>query len=326
MISDAYINRTLNEIFEEIEFPNAPAGLYDPLRYMISIGGKRVRPKLCMLSYSVFKDDLYDEIVEPATALEVFHSFTLIHDDIMDRSPLRRGVPTVWKKWNEDTAILSGDVMNIDSYRRMAKAPSRVREKVLDLFIKTATEVCEGQQLDMDFESVQQVKMEDYMKMIGLKTAVLLACSAKIGALIGGASELDADFLYEYGYQLGLAFQVADDYLDTYGDEKVFGKPIGGDIANNKKTWLITRALEKSDDKEEIYEAMAMPVDTPEQRAAKLSAVKAIYNRLGVDTDAKEEVSRLTTLAMDSALKVSVNNVRMEQLRRFADSLVARAK
>ena len=326
MISDAYINRTLNEIFEEIEFPNAPAGLYDPLRYMISIGGKRVRPKLCMLSYSVFKDDLYDEIVEPATALEVFHSFTLIHDDIMDRSPLRRGVPTVWKKWNEDTAILSGDVMNIDSYRRMAKAPSRVRGKVLDLFIKTATEVCEGQQLDMDFEAEKQVKMDDYMKMIGLKTAVLLACSAKIGALIGGASEMDADFLYEYGYQLGLAFQVADDYLDTYGDEKVFGKPIGGDIANNKKTWLITRALEKADDKDEVFEAMAMPVDTPEQRTAKFNAVKALYNRLGVDNDAKEEVSRLTTLAMDAALKVSVNSVRMEQLRRFADSLVARAK
>ncbi len=326
MISEAYINRTIAEIFEDIEFPNAPAGLYDPLRYMISIGGKRVRPKLCMLSYSVFKDDLYDEIVEPATALEVFHSFTLIHDDIMDRSPLRRGVPTVWKKWNEDTAILSGDVMNIDSYRRMAKAPSRVRGKVLDLFIKTATEVCEGQQLDMDFEAEKQVKMDDYMKMIGLKTAVLLACSAKIGALIGGASEMDADFLYEYGYQLGLAFQVADDYLDTYGDEKVFGKPIGGDIANNKKTWLITRALEKADDKDEVFEAMAMPVDTPEQRTAKFNAVKAIYNRLGVDNDAKEEVSRLTTLAMDSALKVSVNSVRMEQLRRFADSLVARAK
>ena len=326
MISEAYINRTITEIFEDIEFPNAPAGLYDPLRYMISIGGKRVRPKLCMLSYSVFKDDLYDEIVEPATALEVFHSFTLIHDDIMDRSPLRRGVPTVWKKWNEDTAILSGDVMNIDSYRRMAKAPSRVRGKVLDLFIKTATEVCEGQQLDMDFEAEKQVKMDDYMKMIGLKTAVLLACSAKIGALIGGASETDADFLYEYGYQLGLAFQVADDYLDTYGDEKVFGKPIGGDIANNKKTWLITRALEKADDKDEVFEAMAMPVDTPEQRTAKFNAVKALYNRLGVDNDAKEEVSRLTTLAMDAALKVSVNSVRMEQLRRFADSLVARAK
>lgn len=326
MISEAYINQTVKEIFDEIEFPAAPAGLYDPLRYMISIGGKRIRPKLCILAYSIFKDDLYDEIVEPATALEVFHSFTLLHDDIMDKSPLRRGMPTVWKKWSEDTAILSGDVMNIDSYRRMSMTPAKVHDKVMALFTRTSTEVCVGQQYDMEFEDVPQVSMDDYMKMIGLKTAVLLACSAKIGALIGGASDQDADFLYEYGYQLGLAFQVADDYLDAYGDEKVFGKPIGGDIVNNKKSWLITRALEKADDKEEIFEAMAMPIDTEEQRNAKIAAVKALYNKLGVNDDARMEVARLTTLAMDSALKVNVNSVRMEMLRRFADSLIARAK
>lgn len=326
MISEAYINQTVKEIFDEIEFPAAPAGLYDPLRYMISIGGKRIRPKLCILAYSIFKDDLYDEIVEPATALEVFHSFTLLHDDIMDKSPLRRGMPTVWKKWSEDTAILSGDVMNIDSYRRMSMTPAKVHDKVMALFIKTSTEVCVGQQYDMEFEDVPQVSMDDYMKMIGLKTAVLLACSAKIGALIGGASDQDADFLYEYGYQLGLAFQVADDYLDAYGDEKVFGKPIGGDIVNNKKSWLITRALEKADDKEEIFEAMAMPIDTEEQRNAKIAAVKALYSKLGVNDDARMEVARLTTLAMDAALKVNVNSVRMEMLRRFADSLIARAK
>lgn len=326
MISEAYINQTVKEIFDEIEFPAAPAGLYDPLRYMISIGGKRIRPKLCILAYSIFKDNLYDEIVEPATALEVFHSFTLLHDDIMDKSPLRRGMPTVWKKWSEDTAILSGDVMNIDSYRRMSMTPAKVHDKVMALFTRTSTEVCVGQQYDMEFEDVPQVSMDDYMKMIGLKTAVLLACSAKIGALIGGASDQDADFLYEYGYQLGLAFQVADDYLDAYGDEKVFGKPIGGDIVNNKKSWLITRALEKADDKEEIFEAMAMPIDTEEQRNAKIAAVKALYNKLGVNDDARMEVARLTTLAMDSALKVNVNSVRMEMLRRFADSLIARAK
>ena len=326
MISEAYIDRTVKEIFEEIEFPAAPAGLYDPLRYMISIGGKRIRPKLCILTYSIFKDDLYNEIIEPALALEVFHSFTLIHDDIMDRSPLRRGMPTVWKKWGEDTAILSGDVMNIDSYRRIAMTPDRVHGKVMDLFTKTAMEVCEGQQLDMDFEKFPQVPMEDYMKMIGLKTAVLLACSAKIGALIGGASDIDADFLYDYGYRLGLAFQVADDYLDAYGDEKVFGKPIGGDIVNGKKSWLTTRALEKAEDKDELLEAMAMPSGTDEEKSAKILAVKGIYNRLGVDADAREEVARFTTLAMDAALKVNVSGVRMEMLRRFADSLVSRAK
>lgn len=325
MISEAYINQVVREIFDEIEFPAAPAGLYDPLRYMIGIGGKRIRPRLCILAYSIFKDDLYDEIVEPAMALEVFHSFTLIHDDIMDKSELRRGQPTVWKKWDEDTAILSGDVMNIDSYRRIALTPEKHLRKVMTLFCQTAAEVCEGQQLDMEFESVPQVPMSKYMEMIGLKTAVLLACSAKIGAIIGGASEPDTDFLYEYGYQLGLAFQVADDYLDTYGDEKVFGKPIGGDIVNNKKSWLITRALEKAEDPSELFEAMKMPVDTPEQRAAKISTVRGIYNRLGVGEDAKEEIARLTTLAMDSALKVGVNSVRIEMLRRFADSLVSRA-
>lgn len=326
MISEAYINQTVKEIFETIEFPTEPAGLYDPLRYMISIGGKRIRPKLCILAYSIFKEDLYDEIIEPATALEVFHSFTLLHDDIMDKSPLRRGMPTVWTKWGEDTAILSGDVMSIESYRRIAMAPARCMSKVLALFSKTAAEVCEGQQYDMDFENVPQVPMDEYMKMIGLKTGVLLACSAKMGAIIAGASEVDQDFLYDYGYNLGLAFQVADDYLDTYGDEKVFGKPIGGDIVNNKKSWLITRALEKIEDKSELYEAMEMPVGTPEQRAEKVAAVKAIYNRLGIDKDAKDEVARLTGMALDSALKVGVSNVRLQMLSRFADSLVARAR
>lgn len=326
MISEAYINQTVKEIFETIEFPTEPAGLYDPLRYMISIGGKRIRPKLCILAYSIFKEDLYDEIIEPATALEVFHSFTLLHDDIMDKSPLRRGMPTVWTKWGEDTAILSGDVMSIESYRRIAMAPARCMSKVLALFSKTAAEVCEGQQYDMDFENVPQVPMDEYMKMIGLKTGVLLACSAKMGAIIAGASEVDQDFLYDYGYNLGLAFQVADDYLDTYGDEKVFGKPIGGDIVNNKKSWLITRALEKIEDKSELFEAMEMPVETPEQRAEKVAAVKAIYNRLGIDKDAKDEVARLTGMALDSALKVGVSNVRLQMLSRFADSLVARAR
>lgn len=325
MISEAYINQVVKEIFEDVEFGKEPAGLYDPLRYMISIGGKRVRPKLCILAYSVFKEDLYDDIVEPALALEIFHSFTLIHDDIMDRSALRRGQPTVWKKWDEDTAILSGDVMNIESCRRMAMVSDKYLGRVMPLFVKTAAQVCEGQQYDLAFESLDRIEMDSYMKMIGLKTAVLLACSAKIGAIIGDASEQDADFMYDYGYQLGLAFQVADDYLDTYGDETVFGKPIGGDIINNKKTWLLTRAFEKAEDTSELTEAMAMPIDTEEQKMAKIKTVKSIYNALGVDKDANEEISRLTTLAMDAALKVNVSPVRIEQLRRFSDSLVGRS-
>lgn len=313
-------------MFDTIEFPAEPAGLYDPLRYMISIGGKRIRPTLCLLSYSLFRDVLSEEILEPAAALEVFHTFTLLHDDIMDKSPLRRGMPTVWKKWDDDTAILSGDVMSIESYRRMAKAPQKALPQVLELFSRTAAQVCEGQQYDMDFEHEPKVPMQDYMKMIGLKTAVLLACSAEMGAVIAGASEADRQALYDYGYQLGLAFQVADDYLDTYGDESVFGKPIGGDIVNNKKSWLMTRAFELAQDSTSLDAAMAMPVDTPEQRAAKIAAVKSLYGSLGVGEDARAEVSRLTGLALDAACRLSVGAVRGQMLRRFADSLVSRVK
>ena len=326
MISEAQINRAVAELFERISFPEEPAALYEPLRYMISIGGKRIRPKLCLLAYSMFKDELDSEILEPAAALEVFHSFTLLHDDIMDKSPLRRGMPTVWKKWGEDTAILSGDVMNIDSYRRIAMSPASCQSKVLALFTKTAAEVCEGQQYDMEFEKVEQVSIAEYMKMIGFKTAALLACSAKVGAIIAGADGEAQDALYDYGYNLGLAFQVADDFLDTYGDEKVFGKPIGGDIVNGKKSWLVTRALELLEDRSELFEAMELPSRTEEQREYKISAVKAIYARLGIAEAAKAEIARLTSLAMGSLHGLSLSEERLALLDRFADSLVSRAK
>lgn len=326
MITDAAIDIAVKKLFDEIEFTKEPAGLYDPLRYMIAIGGKRIRPRLCMIAYALFKDELGDELLQPASALEVFHSFTLIHDDIMDRSPLRRGVPTVWKKWNSDTAILSGDVMLIDAYRRIAMAPASCHAEVLGLFTKTAAEVCDGQQFDMDFENEAQVPMADYMKMIGLKTAVLIACAAKMGALIAGASQKDADALYEYGYQLGLAFQVADDYLDAYGDEKVFGKPIGGDIVNEKKSWMVIRALEKASDRQALLEKMAMPSETEEQRKAKIDAVKAVYDAEGVAEDAKSEIARLTGLALAALERLDVPSERIQMLHRFADSLIGRAK
>lgn len=326
MITDAAIDIAVKKLFDEIEFTKEPAGLYDPLRYMIAIGGKRIRPRLCMIAYALFKDELGGELLQPASALEVFHSFTLIHDDIMDRSPLRRGVPTVWKKWNSDTAILSGDVMLIDAYRRIAMAPASCHAEVLGLFTKTAAEVCDGQQFDMDFENEAQVPMADYMKMIGLKTAVLIACAAKMGALIAGASQKDADALYEYGYQLGLAFQVADDYLDAYGDEKVFGKPIGGDIVNEKKSWMAIRALEKASDKQALLEKMSMPSETEEQRKAKIDAVKAVYDAEGVAEDAKSEIARLTGLALAALERLDVPSERIQMLHRFADSLIGRAK
>ena len=284
MLNQETIDAAVKNLFREIKFTEEPSGLYDPLRYMISIGGKRIRPTLCLIAYSLYKDELTPEILEPAAGIEVFHSFTLIHDDIMDRSPLRRGVDTVWKKWDSDTAILSGDVMCIDSYARIAKAPQTVVRDVLALFSKTSAEVCEGQQYDMDFEHLQTISMNDYMNMIGLKTSVLIACAAKMGAIIAGAPQNDRDSLYDYGYNLGLAFQVADDYLDAYGDVKVFGKPIGGDILNEKKSWLTVRAFEKADEKvkAELLEAMSMKVESEEDKAVKISRVKDIYNALNV--------------------------------------------
>jgi len=324
MISQNKIAEEIQKLFAEIEFPTQPSGLYDPLRYMISIGGKRIRPALCLTAYSLFKDSFDETVLEPAAALEVFHTFTLIHDDIMDRSAMRRGKPTVWTKWNEDTAILSGDVMQIDAYKRLAKAPADKLDKALELFSKTAAEVCEGQQLDMDFENVPEVPRADYEKMIGLKTAVLIACSAKMGALIAGASQKVCEAIYDYGYQLGMAFQIADDYLDAFGDAKVFGKPIGGDIVQNKKSWLTVRTLEKVKDKPAFFKAMAAPADTDAQRQSKIAAVKEIYSALGVDEDAKAEIVRFSDKAMEAVENFGA--AEKEVLKQFADSLVGRAK
>ena len=327
MLTQETIDAAVKNLFKGIKFTDEPSGLYDPLRYMIAIGGKRIRPTLCLIAYSLYKDELTPEILEPAAGIEVFHSFTLIHDDIMDRSPLRRGVDTVWKKWNSDTAILSGDVMCIDSYARIAKAPKDVVRDVLDLFTKTSAEVCEGQQYDMDFEHLQTVPMQNYMNMIGLKTSVLIACAAKMGAIIAGAPQKDCDCLYDYGYNLGLAFQVADDYLDAYGDVKVFGKPIGGDILNEKKSWLTVRAFEKADEntRKDLLEAMSAKAETDEEKAVKISKVKAIYDALKVGEDAKTAIVKLTEKAL-GCVKGICDGERLETLRDFADRLVGRTK
>ena len=314
------------ELFRNISFTAEPSGLYDPLRYMIAIGGKRLRPALCLLTYSIYKDSFDESILEPAAALEVFHTFTLIHYDIMDRSPLRRGQATVWKKWDEDTAILSGDVMQIDAYRRIAKAPADKLADALALFTETAAQVCEGQQYEMDFEHQAEVPMEDYAKMIGLKTGVLIACAAKMGALIAGAPQKDCEALYRYGYELGMAFQVADDYLDAFGDEKVFGKPIGGDIIQRKKSWLTLRALEKASDKQTLLAALDMPAESAEQKSAKIAAVKAIYCELGVDSDDKAEVVRYSRRALEAVRELKLPDQAHALLTEFAERLVGRAK
>ena len=349
MISEELVEKTVRDLFENIRFTQEPADLYDPLRYMIAIGGKRLRPRLCLLTYSLFRDSFHEGILQPAAGLEVFHTFTLIHDDIMDRSALRRGHETVWKKWSSDTAILSGDVMCIDSYKRIARAPAAVLPQVMELFSRTAAEVCDGQQYDMDFEHLAWVSMEQYMQMIGLKTGVLIACAARMGAMIAGAPEEVCEALYRYGYDLGLAFQVADDYLDAYGEEKVFGKPIGGDILNDKKSWLTVRALEKANGSAQTRAALdaafALPDRTREEQTAKIAAVKAVYDAVGIPTDARAEIARLSAAALahvealaapsaplsptasvpaTPAAGATLSPEALSRLRTFADRLVGR--
>jgi geranylgeranyl diphosphate synthase type II len=328
MIQEYHIDSALKELFDNLTFTQEPSGLYDPLRYMIKIGGKRIRPRLCLTAYALYKDEFNEEILTPAAAIEVFHSFTLIHDDIMDKADVRRGVPTVYRKWDENTAILSGDVMSIESYKMIAKAPAEVLPKVLELFSKTAAEVCEGQQYDMDFESESFVPMEHYLKMIGLKTAVLIACAAKMGAIIAEAPEESCELLYRYGYDLGLAFQVADDWLDTYGDPAVFGKAIGGDILNNKKSWLMTRAFEKASaqTREQLLAAMDMPTETEEQKVQKIAAVKEIYAGLGLEEEAKQEIIRLHNQAIGYISQLSLAPQKAEMLENYAKKLLGRAK
>ena len=328
MIQERHIDEALKGIFDNLTFAPEPSGLYDPLRYMIEIGGKRIRPRLCLTTYALYKDEFNEGILTPAGAMEVFHSFTLIHDDIMDKADVRRGVPTVYRKWNENTAILSGDVMSIESYRMLAKAPAEALPQALALFSRTAAEVCEGQQYDMDFEDMEFVPMSDYLKMIGLKTAVLIACSAKMGAIIAGASEEECSLLYDFGYDLGLAFQITDDWLDTYGDPKVFGKAIGGDIVNNKKSWLMTRAFGKAseDMRSRLREAMAMPVVTDSDKEAKIMAVKEIYAELGVGDEAKEEIRRLHGQAMGYIAELGLAPEQAALLESYAKKLLGRTK
>ena len=316
---DRIIERTVGVICREKD----PRNLYDPIRYMMSIGGKRIRPKMCLLAYNMFADDMDDRILYPAMALEMFHEFTLLHDDIMDNSDTRRGHETVWHKWNQNIAILSGDVMSIEAFRLLSHADSKYLMKAHELFTEMAVNVCEGQQYDMDFEETSFITKDDYLNMIGLKTAALIACSAKMGALLAGAPQSDCDALYEYGYQIGLAFQITDDYLDTFGNEKTFGKKIGGDIANNKKTWLLVEAFRLADGagKKELETILSMGED---RREEKISAMKRLYVRLGVKETAEKAVA-LCREAADAALrKVSVPADRCRNMETFENQIINR--
>ena len=235
------LSQRINQYIKELAFSRKPQGLYNPIEYVLSPGGKRIRPVLMLMAYNLYRDDV-EAIFDPATAIEVYHNYTLLHDDLMDRADMRRGKATVHKVWNDNAAILSGDAMLVLAYQYMARVKTDCLKPVMDLFSQTALEICEGQQLDMEFETRHDVAEEEYIEMIRLKTSVLLAASLKIGALLGGASSADANALYDFGMHMGVAFQLKDDWLDVYGDPAVFGKKIGGDILCNKKTYMLIQA------------------------------------------------------------------------------------
>lgn len=305
--------------FNTNHFPDTPATLYDPNRYFLELGGKRVRPVLCLMGNELF-DELDPDAFQVAIAIELFHNFTLIHDDIMDKAPLRRGKPTVHHQYGEATALLAGDVMLVKAYEYLNKIQTRHLHAVLQLFNQTAREVCEGQQLDMDFEKQDQVDMQDYIRMIALKTSVLLAASLQMGAILGGAGDRNQQKLYAFGRNLGIAFQVQDDYLDTFGDPGKFGKQRGGDIIANKKTFLLIQALATATGavRTELLELLGSnPPD-------KVDRMLSVYQSCGVDAWA----ASLKEQYMDAALKdledIAVLSVRKEPLKRLAALLLQR--
>ena len=319
------IGQLVEKTLFSLELEKEPKELYGPIAYILSIGGKRIRPKMCLATYSLFSSKVDRDILYPAIALDVFHAFTLIHDDIMDKADMRRGQLTIHKKWNDNIAILSGDVMSIQAYEYMAYAPQEVLPAVMKVFTKTAIEVCEGQQYDMNFEDLPFITMEDYLKMIGLKTAVLIACSAKIGALIGGASEAQAQALYDFGYQLGIAFQITDDYLDVYADPNVFGKNVGGDITNNKKSWLLVKTMKEAcgEDKEELNAILALPEECAQE---KISRMKALYAKLDIASAAEEEIEKYYSAALASLDKLDLDQEKRDIMEEFAHQIVKRQK
>jgi len=279
----------------KINYPNSPKQLYQPIDYVMGLGGKRMRPILLLMAHQLFDKNI-EKAISPALGIEIFHNFTLLHDDIMDNAPIRRGKQTVHEKWNKNVAILSGDVMMIQTYQLMLKVDSDILKEVLDIFSKAATEVCEGQQWDMDFETQENVQLSDYMKMIENKTAVLLAASLQIGGITANTSKENQNNLYHFGLNMGIAFQLKDDLLDVFGNPDEFGKQIGGDIIANKKTFLYLKALQLANDKQK--ESLVNYFKTQEQTEQKVMGVKTIFTDLDIPKHTKDMMKAYYTKAM----------------------------
>ena len=320
----------INAYIDRLPLEVEPKGLYEPIRYVLSLGGKRVRPALMMMAYEMWREN-GEDVLPQAVALETYHNFTLLHDDVMDNAEVRRGKPTVHMKWDANTAILSGDNMLVLAFKWMQQFSPSVRvdegtaAKVLATFTQTAIEINEGQQYDVEFETRSDVTEAEYLEMIRLKTSVLLACAVKIGALMAGAPQEDIDHLYRFGEAMGLAFQLQDDFLDVYGDPKVFGKSIGGDITSNKKTYMLINALQKAQgaDKQELERWIAA---TDFSRDEKVKAVTALYNKLGIDLMAKAKMEDYYQQALQAMAKVNLLDSKKATLLAYAAKMMKREK
>jgi geranylgeranyl diphosphate synthase type II len=321
MLSFQELSAQFNQQFDTQHFPATPNTLYAPGEYFLTIGGKRIRPVMCMMGNELFSD-IHPDAFVVARAIELFHNFTLVHDDMMDEANLRRGMPTVHTKYDSNTALLVGDVMLIRAYEFLQNVQPSYLPKILKIFNKTAREVCEGQQLDMDFSKMEQVNMEQYIHMITLKTSVLLAASLEIGAIIGGASESNCHHLYEFGKKVGIAFQIQDDYLDAYGDAAIFGKEPGGDIKQNKKTFLLLHALSVANKEQSVALELLLKNDD----AQKVDKVLAIFNECGVGAWAENLKAKYLQEAFDHLESIAVVSARKQPLIVLANYLMSRNK
>ena len=324
MFNSEYLRELSDKAIANLGFSPEAEKLFAPVRYIMALGGKRLRPVMCLLACNLFKDKI-DEALMPAIGIEVFHNFTLVHDDIIDKADIRRGSATVHSKWGMDQAILSGDVMAFVATECIGQTPEKMLAKTLKLFNRTAIEVCTGQQLDIDYEKKALVSEAEYMRMIELKTAVLVAASLKTGAIIGEASEKDQDLLYEFGRCLGIAFQIQDDVLDTYGDAKMFGKKTGSDIVTNKKTYLLVKALEMAGGGK-LRDLRKLIEDKDPDPEEKIRGVRAIYDDLEIQLQAENLAYEYFNRAFESLDQVSVQSERKKEIKQLAVNLIGRIR
>ena len=318
----SHYQKLISDYFAELSLTKEPKNLYEPIQYILSLGGKRMRPILTLMATEIFDVDC-KKALAAATAVEVFHNFSLIHDDIMDDAPLRRGNETVHEKWDVNTGILSGDAMLILAYQHFEEYEPAIFRELAKLFSKTALEVCEGQQYDVDFETRDDVTIPEYLKMIQYKTAVLVGAAMKMGAIVAETSSENANLIYNFGLNLGIAFQLQDDYLDAFGDPKTFGKQVGGDIIENKKTYLYLKAIEysKADEKEQLLHLFSIQ---PNENTDKINSVKLIFNQTGAAEATQKAIQDYTFKAFETLEQMDIETAKKAMLRLFGENLMGR--